>query len=284
MTANGKSQASVVRELADGWRLEFHENRETGYRAYYLVAPDDSRERFTSATGVLDGVMPKDGLKYWAQKIAARDTLILARAGELDDVPADLETAQRLQAHGLGIDAERGKAADRGLSVHALLETLARDGTPPNPADHPPEYHGSIRAATRWWLHANPDPVAIEEIVCHREHRYAGRLDFRARIGGRLLTVDFKTQERGRIYDSAHVQAMLYELAARDCGDEPADGTLVVALGADGGFSEMDGLATEDTALAALALWRAMKPIRSAISARDRAEKKARTAAAKVAA
>lgn len=95
-------------------------------------------------------------------------------------------------------------------------------------------------------------------------------------LGGPLLyTFDAKTNERGRIYSSAHVQANMYEVAAREAGDEPADRVAVVVFGANGEFREAAADHPPEMVEAAMTWYRALRPIESGCEAANRAEREA---------
>lgn len=288
----GAMQESKSREIPDlgliefefapaGWLAKNGQPRLRDWRAYYFTPLDGKRGRFPSVSTMLDAIFPKGGLPVWTEARGIEGAVEAVRRGEID--PQNAASAARavdtVRALRLGADRARDDAADRGLNVHACLETYNLTGEPPNPADHPEEHWGYLRALTRWLLKADPEPVAIEQLVAHGGDGYAGRLDLRARIGGLLTTVDLKTSERGQIFAQAHVQAALYERAAVWCGDEPASAMTVVVCAADGEFREMPCAADERAVDAALAWYRCSRPIDSVCESANRAEKKARAAA-----
>lgn len=238
------------------------------------------RTRLPSVTTILDAILPKPGLPPWAEKHGILGAVEAIRRGELDPRDQNIDPVARVRGLKLGADNARDRAATRGLNVHALLEAYMLTGEPPNLGDHPTEHWGYLQALTRWLMKANPEPVSVEELVVHPEHGYAGRLDLRANIGGLLHTVDAKTQENGGIYESAHVQARLYERAAVRCGDEPAFQTMVVVFAANGEYREMPCAVTDDAADRALEFWRAMKPTVSVCASANRAERESRKTAA----
>jgi hypothetical protein len=181
------------------------------------------RTRKTSVTTALDAICPKPGLQPWYEARGIEGAIEAVRLGLIDPFdPASAAMAvDMVRSRRLGADRARDDAADRGLNVHACLEHYMLTGEPPNPADHPVEHWGYLRALTRALLLLDPEPVAVEQLVCHPEDGYAGRLDLRARINGRLTTVDAKTQERGGIYMAAHAQVNLYERAASVAATSP---------------------------------------------------------------
>lgn len=246
---------------------------------------ESRRARVPSVSSILDATLPKPGLPPWSEARGIEGAVQMVREGRLDPHDPELDAVAAVRGAKMGADRARDAAAERGLNVHACLEHYLRTGRPPNPADHPEEHRGYLRALTRWLLVRQPEPVAIEHLVCSREHGYAGRLDLRARVkdplGGELLyTFDAKTQERGQIYPGAHVQVNLYERAARECGDEPADRLAVVVFAADGAFREMAADHPPALVDGVLGWYRLVKPVDSECEAQNRIEREARKAAA----
>jgi genome maintenance exonuclease 1 len=78
-----------------------------------------------------------------------------------------------------------------------------------------------------WWQGNGGEHLRSEEAVFHPEHRYAGRVDLVARLGGRLVVVDLKTS--ARVYPEHLLQVGAYALALRAEGVEVAEG-FVLAL------------------------------------------------------
>lgn len=227
----------LSRRLDDGGVIEFEE-RVTGFRAYWYTAPNTTtRHRMPSVTTILGRISGDGALLDWYEARGAEATLILSRRGFLDNVdPAHAIDAVR--EAGMGAKATAGQAAERGIRVHKVLETYLSTGVFPNPADYPEDDRGYLRGLARWLLFAQPEPVAIERLVCHPEFGYAGRLDLRARIRGKEWIVDLKTNRRTAIYRKACLQAYAYHVADVRCGADPAEGELLVAVGPDGTFAE----------------------------------------------
>lgn len=296
-----------------GWLTKDGEPRKSDYRAYYLTPAAavcgecegsgrvagktaggkkcaackatgnaSRRGRRVSVTTLLDAITPKPGIPPWSEARGIEGTVEAIRRGLIDPHdPASVAMAVDIvRANKLGADRAKEEAADRGLDVHAALETYMRTGEPPKPHEVLPEHLGYYQALVRWLLKADPEPVAVEELVCHPEQDYAGRLDLRAHIDGALCTVDAKTQEKGGIYLGAHAQVNLYERAARRCGDEPADRLLVVVFAANGDFREMPADHPEAFVDAALEWYRQAKPVDSMCERHNKIERDARKAVA----
>lgn len=261
-----------------GWLTKAGAPREKPWRAYHWTPADGDRERLPSTTTLLDAICPKGGLPSWSEKEGIKGAVEAVRLGLITEEASLDEAVEIVRENKLGAENAKRQAAQRGLNVHALLEQYMLTGAAPKLAEHPVEHRGYIRGLCAWLLAENPEPVAVETLVVHPEDGYAGRLDLRARIDGQLVTVDLKTQERSGIYLAAHLQVNLYERAAVWCGDEPADRKMVVVVAADGAFRTM--LADHDDWRidAALAYYRAQKPINSACESANRIEREARKA------
>jgi hypothetical protein len=264
-------------EAPAGWLTKDGTVRHRDWRAYhYTPAGAVKRTRLTSVTTLLDDILPKPGLPVWSEAHGIRGAIAAVRQGLVaGDVAPDEAVAIVRRAH-LGADAAKDQAADRGLNVHALLEEYMRTGAAPRLAGHPEPHHGYIRALASWLLAYDPQPVAVEQIVADTTAGYAGRLDLRAHIGDRLITVDLKTQENAAIYEGAHFQVGLYERAAIKSGDEPADGCLVVVVAADGQYRVMAADHEPWRLDAALLFRRAKQPITAICEKANKIERDAR--------
>ncbi len=267
-------------EAPVGWLKKDGEPRKAPWRAYFWTPTGGKRRRLPSTTTLLDAILPKDGLPPWAEREGIKGAVEALRLGLIGPDTTPEETVEIVRANRLGADAAKKEAADRGLNVHAVLEEYMRTGKAPKLGDHPEHHRGFLQGLTRWLLKADPEPVSIEELVVNPEDGYAGRLDLRAVIDGQLVTCDAKTQERAGIYPGAHYQVNLYERAAVRCGADPADRKLVIVFAADGEFREMAANHTDAQLDAALAHYRASRPIVSACESANRTERKAREAVA----
>lgn len=240
-----------------------------------LRAP--KRVRLESVSSVLDAVLPKGALTYWATREERKGVATLARAGEPVDRMTDDEIARAMREAGIGAEGARDTAARRGINIHELLEAFARDGSWADPVgildvDDYPYAH----ALNDWLRKHRPEPLEIEQLVADPAAGYAGRLDLIATIDGQRTLVDLKSSEKAAVYDRAHAQCRLYHRASLVCGSEPCDRLMVVVVAKDGKHDEMDCLMTDRGIDAALNWRRALKPVTSACDQRNRREKTAR--------
>lgn len=287
----GGLQEYKTRQLDDGGLIEFEfapvgyltkkgEPRMKEWRAYFYTAPGGPRTRQVSVTTLLDLVTSKGGLPYWFEGGGIKGAHEAHQRGLLT-IDDDFDRAvQVVRSEKLGAEAERERAADRGLNVHALLEEYMTTGTAPNPSKHPEPHRGFITGMVKWLIAADPEPVMIEELVASPGDGYAGRMDLLAKthtIGGRALTgIDVKTQENAGIYLQAHVQLALYIRGHVFCGGEPPGRGLVVVFSQDGEYREAELAITDQAALAALEWYRFARPVEAACESENRAQKKAR--------
>lgn len=264
-------------EAPKGWLTKEGERRQKSWRAYYFTPAGGKRYRLPSTTTLLDDVCPKPGIAPWSEARGIEGVWTAIRNGAIDiDRMTVEETIDAVRKLKLGADAAKLRDAERGLNVHAINERYMLTGEAPKLSDHPEHHRGYIKAWIKCMLTMKLEPVEVEQLVVHPEDGYAGRLDLRARIGGLLATIDFKTQRRAGIYPSAHWQVGLYERASVRCGAEPASRKIIVVLAEDGEWREMSADHEDWRLDAALAFYRAGKAVNSACEAANRAEREAR--------
>jgi hypothetical protein len=286
-TVPGGMERVLTREIPDGL-IEFSEApvgfltqkgepRKAPYRAYHWTPTGGDRVRLPSTTTLLDAICPKPGIPPWSEARGIEGLLTAIQVGKIDPAivtPEEaIETVRRL---GLGAEGAKKLAATRGLNVHNINEHYMLTGEGPKFAEHPAEHHGFIKAWGKCMLALDPQPVEVEQLVVHPEDGYAGRLDLRARINGALETIDFKTNDNAAIYAGAHWQVNLYERGALRCGADPADRKRVIVLAADGEWRSQAADHHDWQIDAALAFYRATKPVESLCASANRSEKAAR--------
>lgn len=247
----------VAERHLDGIGLLRYENCEAGEwltqrgepakkpRRRYLLDGQD----LVSVSSIVDN-LHKPALIPWAEDHGARGGAALALAGQLDDCPPE-EIIQRVRAAKLGSDAVRDEAADRGNAIHAGLEALVQTGKALDFADYPEAWRAWVQGAADAWLQLGcPRNGVAEEIVCNPARGYAGRPDLIVDVDGAWTLLDYKTG-RGKIYDQAHYQTKLYDMANEACDLRPIDQILIVGISDQG---KADLVACEATELDALSL------------------------------
>lgn len=290
-TIPGGFRDYVRRDLPDGGLLEFEfapagyltkadTVRRSDWRAYQYTPPGGKRVRMTSVTTLLAAIIPKGGLPIWAEARGIEGAVAAVRQGLINPADETQNVVDVVRANRLGADRARDEAADRGVSVHALLEAWSLAGTPPSPQDFHQEDRGYVQALSKWILKANPEPVEVEQIVVSPADGYAGRVDLKARVDGMLGTVDLKTAVKGATYASVHLQMGMYARADEACGGEPSEFKRAVILSPDGSFREQECMADDRAIDTALAYYAMLGPIDRACQNANRAERVTRDAVA----
>lgn len=238
-----------------------------------------SRRRVDSVTTICDAILPKDGLPPWSERMGIAGALEAFRRGLAHVGMSDEELVAVVRSNKLGADSARDTAADRGLNVHALLETWMTTGAPPNPAEHPEPHRPFIQGLVRWLIKAKTvdelEPVAVEMLVADPERGYAGRLDLLANTIHGLTIIDLKTQQDGCIYEAAHTQCRLYAEAETRFGEHRIEHGIIVVVDGYGGFREMELSASPELTSHALAYYERVKPLAAACESQNRVIKQA---------
>lgn len=224
----------LSRQIEGVGLLEFVESDKR--RDYWLTREGaQRRQRVPSVTTILRETWPKPQLLEWYAK------------------------------HGENTKTVLGVASARGKSVHAFIEDYLRTGTPPSLSDYEPELRPYIQGAAAFLWDYDPEPEAQELLVVHPELFYAGRYDLRAKLNGKSVLLDFKTNSHGRVYAEAHVQAHAYAIADERCGADPVDGKLLVGIGQDGNYNVVQGVECADLWSNALAFHKSIKKVENAL-------------------
>lgn len=275
----------------EGWLTKKGTPRTEDWRRYFVhVTGQPVRRRddqAVSVTTICDAILPKDGLPPWSEKMGIFGALEAFRRGLAHAGMSQEEFLAVVRANKLAADAARDQAADRGLNVHAILEAFMLTGRAPNPAEHPEPHRPFIRGLVSWLVkmqtHGGIEPVAVEMLVADPEREYAGRLDLLARTAAGLTLIDLKTQDRGAIYESAHVQTRLYLEAEQRFGEYRPDHAMVVVVDGSGrppGFREMDLSASSELVGHALDFYQRIKPLAADCDAQNRTIREALAVAA----
>lgn len=234
----------------------------------YWLHHDGERTPAVSVTSAL-GVLDKPALRKWYGKMDAEATLTLERSGQLNGVAVE-DVIGVVRSLGLGAEAKRDAGADRGTAVHEALRIYCEEGTVPSLADFPEEVRGYVQAACGWLVASSPEPIAVERIVGSATHGYAGRMDLRAKLDGRDVIVDFKSNPGGRVYLEAHLQVRAYAMADVECGNPEPEGAVIVALGEDGSYEQSECCAGVEDWLSVLSCHRRVAGLRNGLTAQRR--------------
>jgi hypothetical protein len=159
--------------------LEFVESDKR--RDYWLRAEGNSRRtRLPSVTSILRATWPKPALLEWYAR------------------------------EGAGVDSALEQASRRGKAVHHFVEVFMTTGDILPFSDFPDEYAPYLTAVARFLWEYDPKPLAVEQLVCHPELGYAGRLDLIAAMDGRADAVGLQVEHaRQGLSRSAYPDARL---------------------------------------------------------------------------
>jgi hypothetical protein len=193
----------------------------------YYVGEDP--EPWPSVTTIISATTPKE-LSWWGQKVACDGIAKLAQEGQLQDPFFTGESLlQLLKDRLLTVNHVLAKAMERGARIHGLLEYYAKTREIVSPSEFPEEYRSQIRCLAGWLLDNEPEFLGQEVMTCSPTFRYAGTLDLRCRIAGKLYILDLKTGKR--VYPGTHFpQLEAYEYAEVELGEEPSDVRAVLHL------------------------------------------------------
>lgn len=225
-------------------------------RRLYRLNRGDVWEEVPSVTTVL-GVLDKSGpLTWWGMKVGIDGCIALHEEGHTLPLLGTEEIVRRLTERKLTVNHVKDKAADRGVSVHTVLEEWVASDTVTydNLADNEQPYAVGLE---QFFLAIEGaiDGKEAELMVGSLQHQYAGRFDLVLTLAkpvsvvtrvfpkkpprieeipaGRYL-LDLKTSKR--VYDTHYLQLEAYEAAAVECGYAPTDYRGVVHVTADGRY------------------------------------------------
>lgn len=253
----------VLRDLGEYGTVEF--DTEKSRMPYTLFRPDGEKVPLDRVTTIL-GVLEKGALIRWAEARGAEGAFRAIARGDLSLESDPVDAIETVRALGLGADAAKQKGADRGLDIHSALEYWVEHGDLPPASDLSLDSRPYLRGLAKWLVKADPTPIRSEQVVCHPEHGYAGRMDLWCEIGGLTAIVDPKTNEKCVSYDSHHLQLAGYRLAEEFITGERATQAFVLALGPGGLFDAVPCSAEDEDFLAVLDVYRRMKRIRQPLT------------------
>lgn len=187
---------------------------------------------YVSVTNVLK-IIDKPALRYWfGQQVyyaVAKDPTL----NEREALSAPYRTSK--------------SAASRGTAIHRVIETFKND---PEVINHvPEEYKGYVEAFVKWYKDIKPEFLETEKTVVSHEHKYAGTLDLKAKIGGEECLIDFKTSKDGKVYDEAHIQLSAY------CKAEGTPRGFIIGLGENGNYNHVEADLDFEVFLASKKIW-----------------------------
>ena len=225
----------TIARSKDGFRRYNHE----GSRYYDVPAPSgDAMVDYKSVTSFLN-ILGKPALYNWIAK-ENRDQAVNEAAemyAALASTPPMSKTAfiTSLTAR---IGTERQdqrklqKAGDIGTSVHKMVEwelgkELGEDvGSCPELKG--PEAENAFGEWVKWRDEVELKPLYLERTVYSHTYGYAGTMDCKAYVEGKLTLIDWKTGKA--VYPEARIQNAAYRVADQECGEDLAEQGMIVRL------------------------------------------------------
>ena len=188
-------------------------------------------EPVTGVTTIINQGLPKPALVAWAGNTVA------GYAADHWDELAELPISKRIEQMKKAPYADRDAAANKGTQVHGLAEQLGRG----EQVEVPDSLAGHVESCVKFLDDWDVQMVLQEVPVFSRKHRYAGTLDFIAKLAdGRTVLGDYKTNRSGPFGEVA-LQLAAYRYAEFYLDHEgneqpmpPVDGCVVVWVRADG--------------------------------------------------
>jgi hypothetical protein len=169
--------------------------KEKAHKYYY------DGEHVPGVTTILSVIGKGDALLYWAANCAVE---YLQQRLEGDLTTEDVEKfCKEARTQWRTVKEEAGTI---GGIAHDWIEQHLKGNTQPLP-EHP-KARNSVQNALKWMHSVQWETLAVEKVVFHPEHRYAGMLDWKARINGRLSIPDWKTSKD--IYSTYRYQTAAY--------------------------------------------------------------------------
>lgn len=169
--------------------------KEKAHRYYY------DGEHVPGVTTILNIVGKGDGLLYWAAQCAV-NYLQERLQGEL--TTKDIEDlCKQARQEWRSVKEEAGTI---GGVVHDWIEQYLKGNNPPLP-EHS-KAQNAIGNALQWLRDVQWETLEVEKVVYHPVYRYAGKLDWKARINGTLAIPDWKTS--GGIWSTYRYQTAAY--------------------------------------------------------------------------
>lgn len=158
-----------------------------------------------NVTTILSGGIPKPALVGWAARKVAE---AVATDREVIEMIRTLGTEPLIAALSAVPNQVRNAAADRGTTIHALADAMARRG---RVDDVPADLEDALRGYAAWIDEFDPRVMLSEAMVANREMWYAGRFDLVATIGADVWLLDIKTSSG--VYGETALQLAAYARA-----------------------------------------------------------------------
>lgn len=211
------------------------------------------------------------GLMYWSSNLTCEGVAQLA--GQNGGLPVTGEGIKAaLREAKLTWRDVRDQAAQRGTDVHErIFAALSDRSTLPDLSDLSDDDRGFGQAAIRWWGDRQPRPIMAEAMTADAEHGFVGRFDLLCELDGERVLVDAKTRLKLSARLSDHCQLAGYRMAIEAAGQGEVDRMLILILGPDGEYREVEGEATDEDFLAALSAYQSNRALAKRMRDAERA-------------
>lgn len=204
-------------EKINGITIEFDEAKHKYYK---------DGEQVISVTGVT-GIIDKSGaLMGWVAKSMAQ---YLHENWDNYEKEVLIEKAKK-EYRNISKDA-----TDIGTAIHAWVSDWINGKKPEIPNDE--RIANGITAFLKWQKENKAKFIESEKLVYSAEHHYCGILDAVAKIGDKLVMVDFKSSNA--IYPEMHLQTAGYQIAYEEAEGKNIDKRIIIRLGKDSGEFEV---------------------------------------------
>lgn len=201
------------------------------------------------------------GLLYWAAGLTCEGVAQLVAQGDGLPATGDGIKAALGEAKLTWRDV-RDQAAQRGTDVHErIFAALSDRSTLPDLSDLSDDDRGFGQAAIRWWGDRQPRPIMAEAMTADAEHGFVGRFDLLCELDGDRVLVDAKTRAKQIARLPDHCQLAGYRMAIEAAGQGEVDRMLILILGPDGEYREVEGIATDEDFLAALSAYQSNRAL-----------------------
>lgn len=212
----------------------------------YTVAEKDELREVPSVTRILKVVDKSEPLVQWSANCAAE---LLAERLQPGQALTQAQIARLCASIRFAHRSVSGRAKGVGSQAHAWIEQVLRrqmagePGEPPLPVN--PQARHACLAAREWLAAHHFEPLAAEQMIYSRAHKYAGTLDVAAvaTIDGRFSIIDWKTS--AAIYPEYRLQLAAYAQALREMEPRPIADRWIVRLGKDDGSFEAVHIGSE---------------------------------------
>jgi len=190
-------------------------------------------ESFPSVTTILGQIGKAEALKWWSAAETAKYAVTMRDTWINLDEQAAIDLLKREPLRSLN------RAADRGTDVHAIADSYATSGRPPEVIMHT----GYVDAMLSFFADHQPLPILAEKTV-YGSAGYAGSFDMVCRLPAlddQLCILDYKTSKA--IYPDTAAQLAAYANAEQYIDDSDTMHTMprvttgvIVRFGADGTY------------------------------------------------